>query len=302
MPYSPYTPACVIEVSGPDAGEFLQGQFSNDLSSLETGEMSYGLWLDRKGKIVADSFVLRRKEEEYLLVSYYCPEALVYERLDSYLIMEDAELRRRTSSVSAYCLLGLEDSFELPDGLPLPADGKFVESQGLIVFAGRRGEGRNFEMLALDEDSSAAAAAFVDSLEWERVEDAELKALAVRSKCPEIGRGFGSSDLPQELGLEREAVSFKKGCYLGQEVMARLNAMGRVRKTLALLRIEFEEGAEALVLPIDLIDGAGKKQGQVRSISGDLGLAIVNLGFDGDMLNGAGASFQLLRGSEEADL
>src|SRR5471030_3245677 len=67
-----WRPAAWLRVSGPDAGVFLQGQFTNDLGALKTSPAVYGLWLNQKGRVLADSFVLRgNTTEEFWVGSYF---------------------------------------------------------------------------------------------------------------------------------------------------------------------------------------------------------------------------------------
>lgn len=283
-----YRPGCVLRASGPDASEFLQGQFSNDLSSMSVGDVVYGLWLDRKGKIVADSFVLRRGDEEYFLASYYSLESVVFERLDAYLIMEEVELEGLTEEARGLSVFGPRD--KVCDICPdhVPETGSFLERNGVIVFWGRRSSEPSLEVLAL----SAQGRESLDGLHLRIAEkgsrvlgETELAEFAIRAKTPRIGISFGASDLPQELGLDADAVSFNKGCYLGQEVMARLHAMGRVRKELAVFSIGKTVTDE---LPVDLLDENGKRQGALREVaypeSGGIGLGVLNLSFAGRVL------------------
>ncbi len=292
-----------LEVSGPDAKEFLQGQFSNDLSSIEVGQVVYGLWLDRKGKIVADSFVLRRAEQRFTLLSYYCPAESIHDRLDAYLIMEEAELEPATESPSALCVLGDvgQDAVCESLGLALPEAGRFTEIDGAFAFWGRRGGASALEIVFLDGAKSACigkADACLSGLASVELDASEISALAIESGVPLIGKGFGESDLPQELGLEVDAVSFRKGCYLGQEVMARLHAMGRVRKELMIVGIEDFNTSLETQLPLDLLDQEGKRQGQLRSVayskSGGVGLAVVSLGCSSEVLRAGTLEVKLL--------
>ncbi len=292
-----------LEVSGPDALEFLQGQFSNDLSSIEVGQVVYGLWLDRKGKIVADSFVLRRAEQRFTLLSYYCAAESIHDRVDAYLIMEEAELECAKESPSALCVLGDGGQEAVCEslGLALPEAGRFTEMEGALAFWGRRGGVSALEIVFLDGSESACigkADACLSGLGSVELDAAEISALAIGSGVPLIGRGFGESDLPQELGLEVDAVSFRKGCYLGQEVMARLHAMGRVRKELRIVGIEDSNTSLEALLPLDLLDRDEKRQGQLRSVaypkSGGVGLAVVSVGCSSEALMAGTLAVKLL--------
>ena len=84
--------SAAIRVEGPDSLEFLEGQFSNDLSKIAIGYCVYGLWLNQKGKILADSHVLRTGEESFLILSRLGAADVIFDRLDTYIIMDDVVL------------------------------------------------------------------------------------------------------------------------------------------------------------------------------------------------------------------
>ena len=293
--YFDYQARCVLRVSGPDASEFLQGQFSNDLSRMEIGGAVYGLWLNRKGKIVADSFVLRRADEDYLLISYYCDERVVFDRLDSYLIMEDVELEGLSTSGSGRCVF--EDFSTLGATAFVPEKGRFVDYEGVVIFWGRRSSEPCLEVVAVSDIGRASLGKVAEALSSGvsrelSADDIALKA--IHAKVPRIGVAFGEADLPQELGLDVDAVSFNKGCYLGQEVMARLHAMGKVRKEMKLFSVGKMDTKN---LPIDLTDENGKRQGSLRELAysnnGALGLGVINVSFAGGELRAGEASLQV---------
>ncbi|MDQ8179913.1 hypothetical protein [Pelagicoccus sp. SDUM812005] len=311
--YFKYQAGAQLSVCGPDAQEFLQGQFSNDLSAMTVDQVVYGLWLNRKGKIVADSFVLRRGEDQFVLLSYFCGTAAIHERLDAYLIMEDAELEAASEGPRGISVWGEAAQARACAalGIELPSEGAFCEGQGPVVaFWGRRGAEPVLEILFLEGKGGAEARiedvdACLAELGAEALSEDELAALAIEGKTPQIGRGFGELDLPQELGLEVDAVSFRKGCYLGQEVMARLHAMGRVRKGLRIVGIEDPTTFSQAELPVDLLDDAGKRQGQLRSVAyskfGGVGLAVVSSGFDGACLRAGEVEVSLRREGDASD-
>ena len=101
---------------------------------------------------------------------------------------------------------------------------------------------------------------------------AELEARRIHSGVPAVPTDCGANEFPQECGLE-PWVSYTKGCYLGQEVMARIQSMGSLRRILR--RVESTDGTP-LVAGSEL-SVAGKVIGKVRSAAGPLGLALVNL-------------------------
>src|SRR5688572_1380953 len=87
-----WSPATVLRVSGEDAASFLQGQFSNDLRDLDQKKAVYGLWLNHKGRVIADSFVHRLAEGDFLVFSYHCPVEVIRQRLEAFVIADDVVL------------------------------------------------------------------------------------------------------------------------------------------------------------------------------------------------------------------
>ena len=142
---------------------------------------------------------------------------------------------------------------------------------GGYVLAGRRGQPRTWDWLRPAGGPAPAG------LEILRPED--LVRARIAAGVPAIPGEFGPGDLPQEAGLETVAISFTKGCYLGQEIMARLHAMGQVRRRLMRMAGEGPAPAAGAVLS-HAVDG--KRAGELRAAVDDgrggwIGLAMVNL-------------------------
>jgi hypothetical protein len=261
----PYRPACVLRVSGADAGAFLQGQFTNDLSRIDPLETVYGLWLDRKGRVMADSHVVRAASgTEYWVVSVSSPGAALARRLEDFIIADEVVVEDSTPSWAGVALIG-------------PGAGEWLsgEARAGLLFPGRRYRAENWEWVHPEADSGAVMAAVgsgrpLSSLDVER--------LRIAAGIPSIPADIGPADLPNEGGLDSDAISYSKGCYLGQEVMARVKSLGRVRRTL--VRVA-GAGARPRV-PATLWLG-DRKEGELRSAvteagGGYAGLALVSVG------------------------
>jgi len=281
--FFPWKPACWLRVQGPDAFSFLQGQFSNDLRGLGSSGAGegreralaepsalaravYGLWLDRKGRVLGDGFVLRADEERFYICSYETPGAALRTHLESFIIADEVEVFDEMADVVGLTLF-------LEEG----ADASLDLSQAAFVFGGRRGA-RAIEWVG----AAAARAELLAKLDSQReLSTFEVERRRIFRKIPAVPRDLGSGDLPQEGGAEFEqaTVSYTKGCYLGQEVMSRLRALGRVRRRLVLVR---SEGAVPSELPASLYLGE-KRIGEIRSAAADeteggfIGLALVSL-------------------------
>jgi tRNA-modifying protein YgfZ len=260
-----WRPACWLRVSGSDASSFLQGQFTNDLRLLESATSVYGLWLTLKGKVLADSFVLRgNATDEFWIGSYFSPAATIHERLESHVIADDVEVADETAAWAGTSLLG-----------DFPAPPTMGQSSASFQFPGRRDQGPNREWVYRVADGEPSE---ISAWGGSAVDDQEMARRRIAAGIPAVPIDLGLGDLPNEAGLEAEAISYTKGCYLGQEVMARLKSMGQVRRRLCRVR---GEGGRWPALPAPIFVAA-RQVGELRSAAGDgatgwIGLAMVTL-------------------------
>jgi tRNA-modifying protein YgfZ len=267
-----FQPVAVLEVSGEDAFSFLQGQFTQDLKGPERGAWRYGLWLNQKGKVVADSFVFRLTERVFRVVSYESPAAVIRERLEAYIIADDVTIEDQTAHWTGFTIFGPSvREWWSAQGVAFSPGQSFGEWQEGLVWPGRRAGGAGWDWLV----PSFKAASVAWSAESLAAPD-EMERLRIQAGVPSVPRDVGPADLPNEAGLEREAISYTKGCYLGQEVMARLKTMGRVRRRLVRVR---GEGVLPPALPLPVFWG-DKRVGEIRSsaAAGDgwVGLAMLS--------------------------
>jgi folate-binding protein YgfZ len=252
-------------VQGTDAAGFLQGQFTNDLRQVGATGAVYGLWLDQKGKVLADSFIGHgATAEEFWIASVGSPGAVIRQRLEDYIIADDVAVEDLTAETSGLALIG-DGTGEWLASAPRP--GRF--------FRGRRSGGENWEWIFPTSSAAVAASALAGGREWAADEVERRRILA---GIPSVPADLGPGDLPNEGGLEADAISYTKGCYLGQEIMARLKSKGRIRRRLH--RVNGSGPAPAA--PAALWQG-GAKVGELRSAapdesgSGFVGVALLSL-------------------------
>ncbi len=255
-----WRPAAWLKVTGADSLPFLQAQFSNDLRALEPGRAVYGLWLDLKAHVQADSFVLRGSEGEFWLASYFSPAEAIRTRLESYIISDDVTVEDGSSEWVGLTVLG---------AAPIAALAAFGDR--LFRFDGRRSTEPALELLYPRTLEPAIRALFAGVPELTR-RDMELRRIA--AGIPAVPADIGPRELPNEAAMEAEAISYTKGCYLGQEVIARLRSMGKVRRRL--LRVGGSGPLPALPAPLFQ---AGRKLGELRTAIGSdgafVGLALL---------------------------
>lgn len=270
--YARQRPAACLKITGEDALTFLQGQLTQELRPERSDSAAYGLLLSQKGKVIADAFVLRVSEREVWLMSYRVPGAVIRERLEAFVIADDVVIEDETARYGLLALIGpgARDWLE-SQAVACAGSGTLVRvAGGGWVFRGRRGAADSWEWLAPLE--------VLPTPSLPELNDADLERLRLQGGLPAVPDDLGPSDLPNEGGLEDVAISYTKGCYLGQEVMARLKAMGQVRRRLKRVA---GRGPGPVARPADLYQG-GKRIGEVRTwvddgAGGWLGLAMLSL-------------------------
>ncbi|HEY0945557.1 MAG TPA: folate-binding protein [Opitutaceae bacterium] len=269
-------PVSWLRVTGEDALAFLQGQFTQELRSPAAAPVAYGLWLNQKGRVLADSFALRVSPREVWLLSYAAPAAVIRERLEAYVIADDVTVEDVSGGWRGVAIVGAEATEWLTARLgALPAAGEFARTEAGFLFRGRREAGESWEWLV-----PGGAPFRPDLADLPELAAEEMARRRILARIPEIPTDVGPADLPNEAGLEAVAISYTKGCYLGQEVMARLKAMGQVRRRL--LGISGQGPAPAAPAPLFQ---AGRKVGELRSVvpvqpglgGGSVGLAMLTM-------------------------
>jgi folate-binding protein YgfZ len=256
----------LIEVTGEDAADFLHSQSSTDLR-LPEGGVRYGLWLDHRGRIVADAFTLRLGPERFLLVSTGCPAETIVAKLEAFIIADDVSLRVLPGATA----VAFPEEAGEQAALTLPHPGQWTGEAGGSLFRDERtagglvwwvGEGSGEEIVV----RLAAVAKPLETCEW--------TARRVRLGVCEVPADAGEGETPHEAGLAR-FVSFNKGCFPGQEVVARMERLGRAGR--CLVRVT-GGGAPPAAEVVGLI-ADGNPAGELRSRAPDgdgwVGLALV---------------------------
>jgi tRNA-modifying protein YgfZ len=234
-------PRAFVRVEGPDAASYLERMLSNEVEPLAPGEACEALLLTPKARVVATVTVWRRGADDFLLLTE--PEA--GERLRSELV------RYRFAARAAIELE--EHASTLVLGEEAPPGAIANRDYGLPAY----------ELL----DAAAPASAGP-------IGDDELEALRIRALTPRLGVDVDDRVLPAEAGLDERAISFGKGCYPGQEPVARLHYRGHANRGLRALAVpggELPPRDAPLVLD-------GKEVGRVTSAARD-GDGVVVLAF-----------------------
>lgn len=239
----------VLKVSGPDTTSYLNGQLSNKVDSLKVGETQLTSLNTPKGKTLAMMHLFRSSKSYYLVMPQTCIEK-VHQTLDLYLFAEQVELEILNSHSP---LLFLESQkgklFELLD--VEASEVAVSELSGSILFSSTFFERKNACLFLPGEDSLEK----LKGANWALGSSCALEEARIRALYPWFPNEYREEKiLTPELGQE-EIISYNKGCYVGQEVFARIRTYGRTNKVLA--GMEFESHEELLGEKIEM-DGVSK--------------------------------------------
>lgn len=199
----------VFRITGPDRVRYLNGQVTNDVSKDLTQQSIAACLCSIKGKVEALVWI-SATEDELILDGELSQREELLNRLDRYLIADDCDIIDETGR------LKLVHHFD--------------ESQSGVSSCRVGLKGRDLWLPPEDIPSAFKSAS--------RISAAEYRLASIIAKVPRLGYEIDGNRFPAELGLDRWAVDFHKGCYLGQEIVSRIESAGRVKKILRLLKSE----------------------------------------------------------------
>ncbi len=211
----------VIKVSGNDAENFLQGQFTNDVRQVTVEQSQLSAWCSSKGRIIVNFRLFRRDDAYYLLL----PKdsiAFMLKRLQMYVLRADVKLENVSDKLSCLGVVG-----DYPEN--------------------------NFAVLKVETGRYLVVVeANIDNYE---VDTGRWELLNILAGLPQIVAATAEAFVPQMVNFDAiGGVSFKKGCYTGQEVVARMHYLGTVKRRMYLAKIDTTKVPQ----PGDDLNGIGK--------------------------------------------
>ncbi len=224
-----------LALAGTEAKRFLQGQVTNDVEALTPGSGCYAVFLTPKGKILGDLRILDTGHELLLDTERLALQGL-FNMIRRFSIGYDVQLDKRTLERGLISLIG--PGAEAASGLAeLPAAEHShiaVEVAGIPARAIRTDVGLDLLCEAAETSALVAALETGGALP---VSETAAECLRVERGRPRYGLDLDDNVIPQEAGLNERAVSFTKGCYVGQETVARLHYRGKPNRQLRGLRL-----------------------------------------------------------------
>ena len=255
-------PRTRIRVSGEDAQSLLHNMCTNNVNELQPGQGCEAFFCDPRGRTVGFANVLRRDDCLVVETSPGQYDSLV-SKLDRYVISEDVTFSNLDDSEGqllavgreALNQLGLADKCsESLNCVELEIDGAKVRIAQLLIHDGCAA------VLQYPLDRQESVIAHLSELGAEELTDKEVELTRISSGYPTYGVDLDQDNFPQEADRDSLAINFHKGCYIGQETVARIDAMGHVNRMLTGVSISGEHELTGVKLSL-----GDKEVGQVTS-------------------------------------
>ena len=246
-----------IAVAGADRESYLNGLLTNDIAALTAGRGCYAAYLTAQGRMIADMWVYETGDAILMTLDSSVKDA-VLAKLDQFVFSEDVQLGDVTGTFGQVAIVGPQAAAavaQLVDGTSAAALAAMGEHENLRA---QRDEARvivtrvtdtgepGFE-LYVDRDRLVSLIAAIQRLEITELDAATADALRIEAGIPQFHRDMDEETIPLEAGIEGRAISFTKGCYVGQEVIIRVlhRGHGRVVRKLVGLKLDGSDAPAA---------------------------------------------------------
>ncbi len=272
-----FTQRGLLQFTGPDRVSFLQGMLSNDVKSLKSFEGQSAAILTQQGKVIADVRVLCSLNSVYLDF-WGNLKSKILDHLNRYLVADEVEIADRSPEYGTLSLQGPKAEAllrKIAGESALPTRSKHhamatIEAAAVCVICDSDTGESGFDLIIPRAHLGAIAKSLTEvgkplGAAW--VGEQAHNILRIEAGIPRYGVDFSEEHLLLEVGL-KDAVSFTKGCYLGQEVVERIRSRGHVNKRLTGLLVEGSEPVSAG----DVISAGDKDVGQITSCARSLAL------------------------------
>ena len=224
-----------LVLEGAETADYLQGQLTNDVESLEPGEGQYAALLDRKGHMQGDMRVLRIAGDRFWIDTEAVALPAIRRHLEMYRVGREIEVTDATDGWGLLSVIG-PAAGERTGADPVGPEHSHRELELGPVRVRAVGSALGADLLVPLADVAAARERLA-SAGVEAVSEEAAEILRVEAGIPRFGAEMTIETIPQEAGINERAVSFTKGCYIGQETVARLHYKGKPNRHLRGLRL-----------------------------------------------------------------
>ncbi|HMD35819.1 MAG TPA: glycine cleavage T C-terminal barrel domain-containing protein [Vicinamibacterales bacterium] len=237
-----------IAITGADRRSYLQGLLTNDVASLEPGLGCYAAYLTAQGRMIADAYVYELGDLMLLSVARAVKDT-VLAKFDQFIFSEDVQLGDVTDTFAQIAVVGPRAASALAgvlsasaslDALPEHGSTRTATAGGAAAIVIRIADaGADGFDVYVERANAGSLIASLNAAGVRALDPAAADALRIEAGIPLFGRDMDEETIPLEAGIESRAISFTKGCYVGQEVIIRVmhRGHGRVARRLVGLRI-----------------------------------------------------------------
>jgi folate-binding protein YgfZ len=255
-----------IALRGADRASFLHNLCTNDIKKLRPGEGCEALLLNAQGKTLAHLYVFA-EDEQLVLDAVAAQIDFIRGHLDRYLIREKVEIVPLVDQVDLlFAGARIVPALSMLEIAPLPAEhGSHINAKVFGVTTSIRKvdlAGADSWLLSSQRDELEKVTAALTGVGLRPCGTAAVEAARIAAGAPLWGREISEANLPQELNRDAKQINFTKGCYLGQETVARIDALGHVNRLLVGLRAA---GRDVPEIGAELQSEDGKTIGTVTS-------------------------------------
>lgn len=263
--YIPLKSRAVISISGADAEKFLQGLISNDITKITAENSIYALMLTPQGKFLYDFFI-SRKDDVYLLDCRVDILPAIIKKLSMYKLRSDVKIDDLSAEYEVVAILGDKVFAEFEGDNSLGKTKKFCKG---VAYIDPRSE-KLFARAVIEKENQYAA---LKSHEYAEGSCSDYENLRIKSAIPDSSDMEMDKAYPLQFGMDDlNAIDYKKGCYVGQEVTARTHYRGNVRKNVYMVEAKSQLPAIGSAIMAD-----GQNIGELLSSCGNIGLALLKI-------------------------
>jgi len=252
----PISDLAVLTVTGNDAATFLQGQMTCDVNAVTETSSSLGAFCNPKGRVIT-TFLLIKNMDVFLLLMPIELLAAVKKRLHMYILRANVIL---TDSSDELCLIGLCHGHNQPDDTQLPFATSCHDNGSLTVYFPQNRD----LILAHPEKAIAIWSKYVRDERFKPGHSDQWRYLDIVSGIPWLSAESSEEFIPQMLNLDKlGGISFNKGCYTGQEIVARTHYLGKAKREMFLAECSIAIPPEPNTAIIDTSSGEEEVIGKV---------------------------------------
>jgi folate-binding protein YgfZ len=247
----------LIRISGADSREFLQGQLTNDINAVTPALAQFSSYCNPKGRMLGSFWIFQRDEDLYLQLPAGLLES-VLKRLRMFVLRSDASLHDASAELARFGISGDCSADLLPFA---PGDAKACQTRDQVTVIRLPGDRPRFELIGPPEILAQTWRRLLDSAEQAGPDFWSL--MDIRAGMPTVFEDTIEAFVPQMANLQLiGGISFTKGCYTGQEVVARMQYLGKLKRRMYHAHVDTTQapvrGTEVFSPSSESAQGAGR--------------------------------------------